>query len=165
MDAATPAAELTELAGDSTSELKFYLHRHSPIVDAPSIGPRMAERLARLHILSVEDLLTAKPAAVAAGLKLRRVDESLVRSWQQQAKLVCRVPLLRGHDAQLLVAAGITEPERLAQCDPQWLLSQIDPISRSREGQSILRGGQLPDVAEISGWIRCAKQHRELRAA
>jgi hypothetical protein len=125
----------------------------------------MAERLARLHILSVEDLLAAKPAAVAAELKLRRVDESLVRSWQQQAKLVCRVPLLRGHDAQLLVAAGITEPERLAQCDPQWLLSQIDPISRSREGQSILRGGQLPDVAEISGWIRCAKQHRELRAA
>lgn len=151
--------------GAQTPTLKFYLHRHSPIVDAPSIGPRMAERLARLQIVNVEDLLTAKPAAVASGLKLRRVDESLVRSWQQQAKLVCRVPMLRGHDAQLLVAAGITEPERLAQCDPQWLLTQIDPISRSREGQSILRGGQAPDLAEITRWIQFAKQHRELRAA
>lgn len=163
--AAAAATDNTASAADATSPLKFYLHRHSPIVDAPSIGPRMAERLARLQIVSVADLLAAKPAAVANGLKLRRVDESVVRGWQQQAKLVCRVPMLRGHDAQLLVAAGITEPERLAQCDPQWLLTQIDPISHSREGQSILRGGQMPDLAEISRWIRFAKQHRELRAA
>jgi len=146
-------------------QLRFYLERQSPVVDAPSIGPRMTERLQAIKIHTVDDLLKANAATIARDLKLKRVDESLVRSWQQQAKLVCRVPMLRGHDAQLLVAAGITEPERLSQCEPKWLLSQIDPIVNSKEGQSIIRGGAEPDLAEVTDWVRFAQSQRELKAA
>ncbi len=150
---------------ESSSALRFYLHRESPIVDAPSIGPRMAEKLMTMGLHTVDDLLQADPASVAEQLEHRRIDEAVVRSWQQQSTLVCRVPMLRGHDAQILVAAGITEPERLAECDPDWLLSQVDPISHSREGKRILRGGTIPDLAEINEWITCAAHHRELIAA
>ncbi|TVP98562.1 MAG: DUF4332 domain-containing protein [Planctomycetaceae bacterium] len=145
--------------------LKFYLSRRSPVQDAPSIGPRMAERLAKQQIRTVDDLLKGDAAKIAAGLKVRQVDETTVRDWQQQAMLVCRVPLLRGHDAQLLVAAGITQPQRLAECEPAGLLRKIQPISHSRAGKRILRGGKQPDLAEVTGWIRQAQRRRELRAA
>ncbi len=125
----------------------------------------MTERLNAIKIYTVDDLLKNSAATIAKGLKLKKVDESLVRSWQQQAKLVCRVPMLRGHDAQLLVTAGITEPERLAQCEPKWLLSQIDPIVKSKEGQSIIRGGAEPDLAEVTDWVRFAQSQREWKAA
>jgi hypothetical protein len=157
--------ELSTSAKSGEKALRFYLERQSPVVDAPSIGPRMAERLHAVKIHTVDDLLKASAATIAKDLKLKKVDESLVRSWQQQTKLVCRVPMLRGHDAQLLVAAGITEPERLAQCDPKWLLSQIDPIVQSKEGQSIIRGGAAPDLTEVTDWVRFAQSQRELKAA
>lgn len=149
----------------ATGGLKFYLNRRSPVQDAPSIGPRMAERLAKLRIHTVDDLLKADAARIATGLKVRQVDEATVRGWQQQAILVCRVPSLRGHDAQLLVAAGITQPQQLAECEPSWLLRQILPISRSGAGKRILRGGKEPDLTEVTDWIRHARRRRELRAA
>ncbi len=144
---------------------KYHLHHDSPVAEAPSIGPRMAERLGAIGVITVADLLSRSPKAIAADLKLRRIDAGTVRKWQQQAKLVCQIPHLRGHDAQLLVAAGIHEANRVAQCDPQWLLDQILPISHSREGKAILRGGSEPDLAEIRQWIAQARNHRELLAA
>ncbi|HBJ37116.1 MAG TPA: hypothetical protein DDZ51_20660, partial [Planctomycetaceae bacterium] len=166
------SSQRRESSRDSSSSVKsgekalrFYLQRQSPVVDAPSIGPRMAERLHAIKIHTVDDLLKASAATIAKDLKLKKVDETLVRSWQQQAKFVCRVPMLRGHDAQLLVAAGITEPERLAQCEPKWLLSQVDPIVQSKEGQSIIRGGAAPDLTEVTDWVRFAQSQRELKAA
>lgn len=143
----------------------FYLNRSSDVETAPTIGPRMAERMHRIGVKTVDDLITRSADSIAAELKLAKVDAPLVRQWQQQATLVCRVPMLRGHDAQLLVAAGITEPERLAECDAAWLLDQIEPVARGREGKAILRGGKLPDLAEMQEWIRNAQQHRELMAA
>jgi hypothetical protein len=110
-------------------------------------------------------LLRAQPAKLASQLKVREVDEALVQSWQQQADLVCRVPLLRGHDAQLLVAVGVTRLEELAECQPEALLQQLQPIVRSQAGKRILRGGAEPDLAEVSGWIQNAQRRRELRAA
>ncbi len=150
---------------ESSTSLRFYLHRESPIVDAPSIGPRMAERLAPFGLYTVDDLLNADPAQVAADLGHRRIDEAVVLSWQQQAELVCRVPMLRGHDAQILVASDITDAESLAACEPRSLLATIDPISRSREGKRILRGGSIPDLSEVTQWIGYAAQHRELLVA
>lgn len=144
---------------------KVYLQRNSPVVDAPAIGPRMAERLAKVGVRTVDDLLKAQPAKLASQLKVREVDEATVQSWQRQAELVCRVPLLRGHDAQLLVAAGVTRPEQLAECQPEALLQQLQPILGSPAGKRILRGGAEPDLAEVSGWIQNAQRRRVLRAA
>lgn len=146
-------------------EFKFYLHRDSPVVDAPSIGARMADRLNAIGIDTVDDLLSIDHESLAAQLNLRRVDAQTVLGWQQQATLVCRVPMLRGHDAQLLVAADVTTPEQLAACDADRLFAIIDPIARSSDGKRIIRGGKRPDLAEVTDWIRYGREHRELIAA
>lgn len=146
-------------------EMQFYLGRSSDLVDAPSIGPRMAERLAAVGMETVDDLLSCDPETVAAELDHRRVDAETVAQWQQQAELVCRIPMLRGHDAQLLIAAGINTPEELASRDAEQLHEEIDPIARSREGKRILRGGRLPDLDEVAEWIAWAGHHRQLMAA
>lgn len=144
---------------------RFHLDRRSPIINAPAIGPKTAARLEDLAIRTVGDLLNADPAEVAAELGSPKIDEQRVRRWQQQASLVCRVPSLCGDDAELLVAVGIIDPERLAQCEPSWLLSRITPVAHSARGKRILGGAAVPDLAEVSDWIEWAKERRSLRAA
>jgi predicted flap endonuclease-1-like 5' DNA nuclease len=146
-------------------ELRFYLQRDAPVVDAPSIGERMEERLQAIGIYTVEDLLNADTEEVASELDHRRVDADTVLQWQQQTTLVCCVPMLRGHDAQLLVAAEVLTPEDLANCDAEDLFGIIEPIALSNEGKRILRGGKLPDLDEVTDWINFAQHTRELRAA
>ncbi|MEM6690130.1 MAG: DUF4332 domain-containing protein [Planctomycetota bacterium] len=157
-----------ERESESQSEekvLKFYLNRQDPVVDAPSIGPRMASRLEAIGIVTVDDLLNADATEIAEALDHRRVDAETVLAWQQQSTLVCRVPMLRGHDAQLLVAAEITTPEELATQDPESLFPSIDEVARSSEGKRIVRGGKLPDLEEVTEWVQYASHHRSLQAA
>ncbi|MEL6108319.1 MAG: DUF4332 domain-containing protein, partial [Planctomycetota bacterium] len=155
----------SESTANHTTELRFYLQRDSPVVDAPSIGNRMAEKLEVIGVHTVDDLLNSDPAALAESLDQRRVDAETVIAWQQQAALVCRIPMLRGHDAQLLVAAEVTTAEEVTTYDPETLLALIDPIARSNEGKRIIRGGKLPDLEEITDWITYAAQNRDLMAA
>lgn len=145
--------------------LRFYLERADDVVDAPSIGPRMAERLNRIGIYTVNDLLSTDAATTAEKMKHRRVDEETVTHWQHQATLVCRVPMMRGHDAQFLVAVGVMTAEELAACDATTLFAKVDEVAHSSEGKQIVRGGNLPDFEEVSGWIECANQNRALKAA
>ena len=158
-------SERENRTSEQERELRFYLHRSSPIVDAPSIGAKMGDRLNAIGIHTVDDLLNADPEDLAAQLDHRRIDADTIVAWQQQATLVCRIPMLRGHDAQLLVAAEVTTPEEVEASDPDELFAMIDPISRSNEGKRILRGGKLPDLDEIKDWISFARQNRELMAA
>jgi hypothetical protein len=72
---------------------------------------------------------------------------------------------LRGHDAQLLVACGITEPEDLATMQPQSLFDIIGPFADTKEGMKIIRNGKKPDLAEITDWITWAADNRSLQAA
>jgi hypothetical protein len=113
----------------------------------------------------VDDLLQADAETIAENLDHRRVDAETVLQWQQQATLVCRVPMLRGHDAQLLVAADITTAEELADQQPDPLFGLIDPIVHSGEGKRIIRGGKLPDLEEITEWIEYSQHQRSLQAA
>ncbi|MFG0263603.1 MAG: DUF4332 domain-containing protein [Rhodopirellula sp. JB055] len=152
-------------SSSNETELRFYLERASDVVDAPSIGPRMAERLNAIGIYTVDDLLKSSPEKVAELLDHRRVDAETVLTWQQQPTLVCRVPMMRGHDAQFLVAAGITSAEELADQNPVTLFGEVDAIAHSREGKRIARGGKLPDLEEVTEWVTYAGQHRSLQAA
>ncbi len=161
----TSHASQQENSADQPRELRFYLQRDRDVVDAPSIGARMAERLQAVGIETVNDLLTADAESIAEQLDHRRVDADTVTAWQQQAELVCRVPMLRGHDAQLLVLGEVTSPEELAQWSPDELFGMIDGISQSKEGRRIIRGGNDPDLEEVTSWIQNAHHTRELRAA
>jgi hypothetical protein len=144
---------------------RYYLELSHTIEQAPSIGPRMAERLEAIGIRTVADLLNVDPAATAARLKRKSVDADVIRNWQRQTNLVCRVPWLRGHDAQILVACGVTDPETLAKLDAATLWKTVQPFAESAEGKRLLRTSRAPDLEEVTHWIQWAAQARTLRAA
>jgi hypothetical protein len=159
------AVKVVNENSNGSAKLRFYLELASPVVDAPSIGPRMAARLEKMGIHTVDQLLAANAETLADKINLQRVDDTTIRAWQEQARLVCRIPNLRGHDAQLLVACDLTSPEELANMNPTTVLSQVLVIAESVEGQRILRGSKLPDLAEINDWIAWASHCRSLNAA
>ena len=146
-------------------ELRFFLNRSSDIDAAPSIGPKTAQRLSRVDIYTVDDLLNADAEAVATKLDNRRITADTIRQWQNQSRLICQVPELRGHDVQILVACGVTEPEQLAAKRPVDLMALVGPFSDTSEGERIVRGGSKPDLEEVTDWIHFAQQSRPLSSA
>ncbi|MCC6509377.1 MAG: DUF4332 domain-containing protein [Pirellulaceae bacterium] len=151
-------------SGDSRV-LRFYLELSSPVVDAPSIGASMAESLGQAGVVTVNDLLNCSPEGLAQDLGQPRVTAAIIRAWQEQARLVCRIPNLRGHDAQILVACGVSSPEALCRMEPTALLAQTAAFANSTQGQRVLRGSQAPDLTEVTEWISWASQSRALLAA
>ncbi|MFG0335837.1 MAG: DUF4332 domain-containing protein, partial [Maioricimonas sp. JB049] len=153
----TPAAE--------SESLRFWLSPEDPLVDAPSIGSKTARRLRRVRMRTVADLLECDPYDVSDVLDVHYMDGETIRSWQEQASLMCRVPGLRGHDAQILVACGITEPEDLAVADVDELTEQCRQFVESDEGQRLLRDPLPPTPDEVAAWIDQAEHARPLAAA
>ncbi len=145
--------------------LRFFLDSDAGVVDAPSIGPRSAERLEGVGVVTVSDFLAADAEEVAGRLKNKRMSAKMLREWQQQTELVCRVPQLRGHDAQILVAVGITEVSQLAAMDPQQLWARVEPFVESSAGKRIIRSSKAPDFEEVFNWIDWANQARPLKVA
>ncbi len=146
-------------------KLTFYLSLSDDLEAAPAIGPKTAGYFAEIGIITVRDFLESDPTETAERLDQSRIDEELIHAWQQQAELVCRVPNLRGHDAQLLVACDVTTADELATWQPDELFAIIGPFSESPKGQRILRSGREPDLAEVTDWIRWAQEMRSLHAA
>jgi hypothetical protein len=145
--------------------LRFFLSRASDVESAPSIGPKTAESLYTIGVRTVDDLLQANSDRISRQLNHRRITPAVVNQWQIQARLMCQVPELRGHDVQILVACGIADPEELARRQPHELLQAITPFINSREGERIIRSGRKPDLAEVSDWIQWAVSSRAFRAA
>ncbi len=150
---------------ESESRLKFYLELSSPVVDAPSIGASMARSLEEVGVVTVSDLLNINADDLSADLGQPRVTGAVIRAWQDQSRLVCRIPNLRGHDAQILVACGVTTPEALTRMEPTALLAQTTAFASSTQGQRVLRGSQAPDLEEVKQWIDWAANSRSLMAA
>lgn len=152
-------------AAPATTPRRFYLNPSNDVVDAPSIGPKTANRLYKIGVKTVADLLALDPADAVKLLGARHIDADTIGQWQAQAALVCRIPNLRGHDAQLLVACEITEPDEVALSAADKLLSDITEFARSKPGQRLLGRSSLPDLAEVTEWIEWAGDSRPLKAA
>jgi len=146
-------------------ELRFFLERSSDVVDAPSIGPKTAERLAAVGIRSVADLLNADAASTAEEIDKSHIKPETIATWQHQARLVCCIPELRGYGAQLLVGCGLTEPKQIANATEEDLFRKIRSFARSKAGQRILRDGDGPDREKVAEWINYAGHMRPLEAA
>jgi len=146
-------------------KLKFYLDLNDHIEAAPSIGPKTAERFEKVGIHTVSDFLKQTSESIATKINYKRMTAKVIRDWQHQARLICRIPNLRGHDAQLLVACNLTEPEQISTMQPQSLFEIIGPFSETKEGLKIIRNGKKPDLAEITDWISWAGHTRSLQAA
>ncbi len=147
------------------TKLQFFLNRQDDVEAAPTIGHRLAEQLKAVGVHTVADLLAATPAALADKLQLPKVSGDTVIAWQRQATLVCRVPQLRGHDAQLLVAAGTTDAAQLAAANPHQLFDAIRAVSKTSEGKRYLRNAPAPDLDEVKQWVACAQSSRPIAAA
>lgn len=145
--------------------LKFYLETTDEVEAAPSIGPKRAAQLTALGVARVSQLLEADPQDLAARLDDKRVDSATIVAWQHQAGLMCRVPGLRGHDAQVLVGSGFTQPEEIAAIKPAELLEFVEPFCDTSEGQRALRGSARPDLAEVTQWVEGARQRRAVEVA
>ncbi|MCA9062116.1 MAG: DUF4332 domain-containing protein, partial [Planctomycetaceae bacterium] len=149
----------------SGSGLRYYLTRSSDIEAAPSIGPRTAELLREVGVITVEDLLRGSPSRIAEQVARPRITEKVISLWQKQSQLMCDVPELRGHDAQILVACGIESREELIHQNPNDLFHIVEPLANSKEGERIIRNGKKPDLAEVTDWISWARQSSAQRAA
>lgn len=127
---------------------------------APAIGPKTAARLAAVGVRTVADLLAADPARLADDLRVRHISKATVRDWQDQCRLVMEVPVLRSAHAQMLVLAGYRTVEALAAAEAPRLCSALLKLARTREGERILRDGEVPDVERIKRWVDDASRAR-----
>jgi hypothetical protein len=150
---------------NSPPKLRFYLELTDHIEAAPSIGPKTGARFEAIGVYTISDFLKMTAESLAEKLNYKRLNAKLLRQWQNQTRLVCRIPNLRGHDAQLLVGCGIIEAEELASMRPESLFAKVAPFSDTKAGLKIIRNGKKPDLAEIKDWISFAQHNRSLRAA
>lgn len=136
---------------------KLYLELHDDLVDAPSIGPKTAERFYNIGISTVADFLAEDPADMAELIDARHITAGTLADWQVQAQLVMSVPGLRGTHAQLLQGAGFTDAEMIADAEPDALAAAVLKFATSSEGKRILRDGDPPDIEKIKGWVENAQ--------
>jgi hypothetical protein len=141
------------------------LESHHPLADAPSIGPRLAERFSLAGVHTIADFVGQNTAELAGRLKLRRVTADVLRQWQQQALLAVRIPELRGRDALMLVASGVPDPENLARQTPSELFARVSAVANQQEGRRILRDADAPTLQDVTDWITWAGSARTLGAA
>jgi hypothetical protein len=88
-----------------------------------------------------------------------------IQDWQDQARLVCDIPNLRGHDAQILVACGWRTAADVVSLDASQALAIVEPFMATREGKRIVRSSRHPDLAEITDWIASAAHGQASKAA
>jgi hypothetical protein len=136
---------------------KVYLTLEHDIVDAPSIGPKTADRMRAVGVDTVDDFLKSHPIALAARLDAKHITPDVITDWQDQARLVMAIPGLRGTHAQYLVGAGFRSAEAVTAAEPEAFCAAVLAYVGSSEGQRILRDGTPPDVERIKGWLNNAK--------
>lgn len=154
-----PAAEVihAQFGDRDAARPKIYLVPSDDVERAPSIGPKMAEKLYALGIRTVADLFKADAEKLSLELDARNVYDETIVDWQDQARLVCTVPGLRGTHAQLLVGAGFRTRDAIADAAEDKLCAAVLSFAISPEGQRILRDGNPPDLERIKGWLAHAK--------
>ncbi len=168
-EAIAPNAERPRADGPPPARRSASSHRQlmpeDDVVDAPSIGPRTAERLYAAGVRTVADLLAADPESLAATVATRHISARTIADWQSQARLVCDLPGLRSAHAQLLVGAGFRTFERLLAADVATLQADVLRYAATTDGQRALRSGEPPDLEQISRWIELARDVKATQAA
>ncbi|MEO1206179.1 MAG: DUF4332 domain-containing protein [Pseudomonadota bacterium] len=145
---------------DTENEKRFYLNLDDDVVDAPSIGPKTAARLYPVGIHTVRDLLQVNVIEAAQAIDARHITSEVLTDWQDQARLVCTIPWLRGTHAQLLVGSGHRTVQAIQASTSGDIQSAIATFAVTKAGERILRNGPPPADDKIAGWIENA-EHAE----
>ena len=98
-------------------------------------------------------------------LGVAHIRAKTIAEWQDQARLVCEVPGLRGTHAQLLVGAGYRDLRRIARAEPRQLSADVLRFAQSADGQRVLRSGTPPDIEKIFSWVHAAERAWAAKAA
>ena len=147
----------TEPEAEDTARPMASITRDDPVVDAPSIGRKTAKQLAKAGITTIGDLLDCDPDMVELELNVRHITSEAIRIWQDQTELMMDVPGLRVHDAQLLVGAGITTREDLANASARTIFELAMEFLATPEGERVLRDDQVLHEDEVEEWIEMAQ--------
>ncbi|TWT53709.1 hypothetical protein Pla22_13410 [Rubripirellula amarantea] len=131
-----------------------------PLVDAPSIGPRTAERFLSIGVHSVGQFLSASADDLSDQLATRWINSSIIELWQRQARVMCDVPGLNALAAQMLAGAGITDRSTLSNCDSTELHAKVSDYATTSAGRRYLRGSMPPKLSEVQKWIDDAHEER-----
>jgi predicted flap endonuclease-1-like 5' DNA nuclease len=150
-------AEKSDAPATNPKAPRLRLTREASVVDAPSIGPKTANRFQVIGVKTVGDLLDTSPEEAARKIKASHINARIIKDWQAQALLACSVPDITGTTAQMLVGAGVLTATDLAGADPAFLLKAIGAFARTREGEGALRGAAPPDQAKVEKWIASAR--------
>jgi hypothetical protein len=158
---AAPEAEI-EAVEEEMDELaerrRNALTLDSPVVDAPSIGPKTASRLEKVDIITIGDLLSADPDATAQALNVRYIKGDTLTDWQDQTRLMVEAPGLRVLDSQILVGAGIRTAEDLAKASATTVFKAATSFLDTPQGARVLWGGDNNvDKTEVEQWIDLAR--------
>lgn len=149
--------EPVEAANDD-DEQNHHITLDSPVVDAPSIGPKTASRLEKVDIWTIGDLLNADPAETATALNVRYIKTDTLIDWQDQTRLMVEAPGLRVLDSQILVGAGIRSADDLAKASATKVLNAATSFLDTPKGARVLWGGENNvDKTEVEHWIGLAK--------
>lgn len=146
------------IAPTSARHRRAALTFDSAVVDAPSIGPKTAVHLARAGIETVGDLLICDPDEAAEAIGVRHITVDAIETWQMQATLMIEVPGLRVHDAQLLVGAGISSREDLANASAATIFELAMEFLQTSAGSRVLRPGETLEEEEVEEWIEMANE-------
>ena len=130
----------------------------SPLVDAHSIGPKTAARFEAVGITTVGQFLAADAGLMAASLHVSHIKAGDLRDWQDQARLGCGVPALRGGHTQMLVMAGCRTREALAAADPAALTAAIEKLLATPQDRERLRLGNPPALEMVTAWVQAARR-------
>lgn len=129
----------------------------SDIVEAPSIGPKTAERLRAIGIATIGDFLAQEPKRIAQAIDDLRFTPDVIALWRDQVSLVMAIPGLSGTQAQLLTGAGYRSAAAVAAADPQKLSIALLKFAATPAAERILRDAEPPDEARIQDIIARAK--------
>ncbi len=158
-----PVHEPTRIDADLAAE--FFLLESSPIQDAPSIDAATAERFRKIGVLLVRDLLHLDVVDAAHRLRYAGITAPMIRRWQAESLLTCRIPRLRPYDARILVACGIATPEQLAQLEAADLRRRVEHFAETSTGDVLIRAGNRYELSRLTEWIHAARRGRERSSA
>ena len=152
---------VSDFKDDEGSEQRTRLSLDSPVVDAPSIGPKTASRLGKVDIYTIGDLLNADVHETAVALNVRYIKADTLSDWQDQTRLMVDAPGLRVLDSQILVGAGIRNVDDLARASAKSVLNAATSFLDTPQGARVLWGGENNvDRQEVESWIGLAKAAR-----
>ena len=124
------------------------------VVEIEGIGPERAERLARVGVVTTDDLLSQggqaggrRELAAATGFTT-----ALILEWVNRADLL-RLNGVGSEYADLLEAAGVDSPVELAHRNPANLAAKLREMCNAKP--ALVR--RVPGESEITDWIEQAK--------